>query len=176
MSRNPAQETLFKAWLETHRGIILKVVRSFARTPIDAADLQQEMLLQIWISAASYANQAKVSTWIYKVCLNTALMWRRGTARRESRIDPGVNLSLLPVDSASPAENTAERELLAKLYAAIQVMAKSERALVLLMLDGLSYREISEVTGLTENHVGVALVRARKHLAEHMKGVIDELE
>lgn len=51
-----------------------------------------------------------------------------------------------------------------------------DRALVLLSLDGLAYREIAEITGLTENHVGVALTRARKRLAELMKGVTDELE
>jgi len=55
-------------------------------------------------------------------------------------------------------------------------MPESERALVLLMLDGLAYREMADVTGLTENHVGVALTRARKHLAALLKGVTDELE
>ena len=55
-------------------------------------------------------------------------------------------------------------------------MPDFDRALVLLMLDGLAYREIAEVTGLTENHVGVALTRARKRLAALLKGVTDELE
>lgn len=52
----------------------------------------------------------------------------------------------------------------------------ADRALVLLSLDGLAYREIAEITGLTENHVGVALTRARQRLAELLKGVTDELE
>jgi RNA polymerase sigma-70 factor (ECF subfamily) len=176
MSRTPVQEALFKAWLEVHRGIVVKIARSFAPTPIDAADLQQEMLLQLWLSTKSYSGQAQASTWIYKVCLNTALMFHRGTARRERRVEPGLDFNLFAADVASPAESAVERETLDKLYAAIQSVPNSERALILLMLDGLSYREISEVTGLTENHVGVALSRARKHLAEHMKGVIDELE
>ncbi len=55
-------------------------------------------------------------------------------------------------------------------------MPDFERALVLLSLDELTYREIAEITGLTENHVGVALTRARKRLATLMKGVTDELE
>jgi RNA polymerase sigma-70 factor (ECF subfamily) len=51
-----------------------------------------------------------------------------------------------------------------------------DRSLVLLSLDGLAYREISEITGLSENNVGVSLTRARKRLAGFMKGVTDELE
>ena len=77
---------------------------------------------------------------------------------------------------ASPADSAGQRELLEKLYTAIRAMPDFDRALVLLSLDGLPYREIAEVTGLTENHVGVALTRARKRLAGHMKGLIDELE
>jgi RNA polymerase sigma-70 factor (ECF subfamily) len=176
MSPTPAQEPLFRAWLEAHRGIIVKVTRSFAPTPADAADLQQELLLQLWISTSSFAGQAKPSTWIYRVCLNTALTWRRGAARRERRIEPGADIAHVIVDAASPADRVGERELLEKLYAAIHALRDFDRALVLLLLDGLAYREIAEITGLTENHVGVALTRARKRLAELLKGVTDELE
>ena len=176
MSRNPAHEALFKEWLETYRGIFFKVTRSFARTATDAAELQQEIQLQLWNSLPAYSGKAQASTWIYPVCLNTALAWRRGTDRRESKIEAATDVSQLTVNAASPAESAVQRELLEKLYAAIHAMDGFDRALVLLMLDGLSYRDIAEVTGLTETHVGVALTRARKRLATLMKGVVDELE
>ena len=176
MSPSPDQASLFQAWLEEHRGIIVKVTRSFAATPADAADLQQEMLLQLWTSLSSYAGQAKPSTWIYRVCLNTALTWRRGAVRREKRIEPGADLARLPAGTASPAERAGEEELLDRLYAAIHALPMFDRALILLALDGLAYREIAEITGQTENHVGVALMRSRRRLAAQMKGVTDELE
>jgi RNA polymerase sigma-70 factor (ECF subfamily) len=176
MSLTPAHDALYAAWLEEHRGILGKVTRSFAQTPGDAADLWQELLLQLWLSVPSYAGQAKPSTWIYRVCLNTALTWRRGAARRERRMEPSTDLSQVTAEVASPADSAGQRELLEKLYTAIRAMPDFDRALVLLSLDGLPYREIAEVTGLTENHVGVALTRARKRLAGHMKGLIDELE
>ena len=176
MSPSSHREALFQTWLEEHRGIVVKVTRSFAPAPADAADLQQEMLLQLWTSLLSYAGQAKPSTWIYRVCLNTALTWRRGTARRERRIEPGADLARLAAGTASPAERAGEEELLDKLYAAIHALPMFDRALMLLALDGLAYREIAEITGLTENHVGVSLTRARQRLAELMKGVTDELE
>ncbi|MBI5380709.1 MAG: sigma-70 family RNA polymerase sigma factor [Opitutae bacterium] len=166
----------FQLWLAEHRGIVIKVARSFAPTPGDAADLQQEILLQLWLSLENYAGQAKLSTWIYRVSLNTALTWRRGVARRERRIAPTADFSQVAAEAASPAERADQRELLEKLYAAIHALPASDRALVLLSLDGLAYREIADITGLTENHVGVALTRARRRLAGLLKGVTDELE
>jgi RNA polymerase sigma-70 factor (ECF subfamily) len=176
MSPKPDRELLFKEWMEAHGGIIVKIARSFARSTADLEDLKQEMMLQLWMSIPVFSGEAKASTWIYKVCLNTALMWHRGVGRREHRIELGADLSQFSTDRASPADDAAQREILSKLYEAIRSMPDFDRTLVLMMLDELTYREIAEVTGLTENHVGVALTRARKRLVELMKGVGNELE
>jgi RNA polymerase sigma-70 factor, ECF subfamily len=169
-------ELVFAQWLRDHRGILTKVSRSFARETVDQNDLVQEMMFQLWQSLSRFQGDAKPSTWIYRVCLNTALQWRRGTERRQRRIEPEADLAAIAVECDSPAESAAQRELLEQLYASIQTMPDFDRALVLLALDGLAYREIAEVTGLSENHVGVALTRARRRLAGLMKGAIDELE
>ena len=161
---------LFKTWLDEHRGIIVRVTRSFAPVPADAADLQQEILLQLWMSLKSFANQSKPSTWIYRVALNTALTWRRGTMRRERHFEREADVAELAAETHSPADRASEQEILGKLYDAIHALPMFDRALVLLALDGLAYREIAEITGLTENHVGVALTRARRRLGEIMKG------
>lgn len=166
----------FASWLREHRGILHKVARAYAATPADHADLAQEMALQLWRSLPAFRGQAAASTWIYRVCLNTALTWRRGTARRERDLVPGADLSQVSTMEASPAEDVGQRELVEKLYAAIHGLPEFDRALMLLTLDGLAYREIAEVTGLTENHVGVALTRARKRLTALVKGVTDELD
>jgi RNA polymerase sigma factor (sigma-70 family) len=175
MRPNPDVESMFKAWIEDHGGIIGRIARSFARIPADIDDLRQEMMLQLWVTAPMFSRNSKASTWIYRVCLNTALMWQRGTGRRESRIELGSDLSQFKAGGGNPAEGAAQNELLTKLYEAIRAMPESDRTLVLMMLDGLAYREIAEISGLTENHVGVALTRARKRLMELMKGVTNEL-
>jgi RNA polymerase sigma-70 factor (ECF subfamily) len=110
------------------------------------------------------------------VCLNTAITWHRTVARREQNIDTSVDLKGILADGASPAERVADQELLEQLYASIHAMREIDRALILLSLDGLAYREIADVIGMTENQVGVGLTRARKRLAELMKGVTHELE
>lgn len=176
MSPPAPPEATFRAWSEDHRGIFVKVARAYAHGEHEAAELQQEMLFQVWLSLPRFAGQAKPSTWIYRVCLNTALTWRRGAERRERHLDREADPAALAAVAATPAETVGDRELLEKLYAAIHGLAGADRALVLLSLDGLAYREIAEVTGLTENHVGVALTRARQRLAARLKGVANELE
>jgi RNA polymerase sigma-70 factor (ECF subfamily) len=166
------RQTLFRGWLSTHRAIVVRISRSFARSPSEAADLEQEILLQLWIALPNFAGESKVSTFIYRVCLNTALAWRRGASRREDRTVDGVDFALLPAE----AEEAGDRLLLQHLYAAIHQLPQADRALILLHLEGLSYREIADVAGMTENHVGVALTRARKRLSTLMKGVIDEVD
>jgi RNA polymerase sigma factor (sigma-70 family) len=84
----------------------------------------------------------------------------------------------LPAESAcdapGPGEAHEQAETLAALYAAIRALPAADRSLVLLLLDGFAYREISEITGLTENHVGVALTRGRKKLTQSMQEVRHE--
>ena len=169
-------ELLFKSWLMDHRGIIIRVTRSFARASTEAADLEQEIQLQLWNSMQSFAGKAKPSTWIYRVCLNTAMTWRRARIRRESKFDSDTDFEKIPTPGTSPFDTASDAEILEKLYAAIQAIPDFDRALVLLSLDGVSYHEIAEITGLTEGHVGTALTRARKRLANLMKGITNELE
>jgi RNA polymerase sigma-70 factor (ECF subfamily) len=165
----------FADWYAAHRGILLRVSRAYGRGLREAAELEQEMLFQLWSALPRFAQQSKPSTWVYRVCLNTALTWRRGAGRRERHFEAEVELAVLPGDGPTPAAVTEQRERLAQLYVALHQLGPAERALVLLMLDGLSHREIGEIAGMSENHVAVSLLRIRRRLATLMKGVSDEL-
>jgi RNA polymerase sigma-70 factor (ECF subfamily) len=168
-------DNLFTAWWRDHCSIFLQVARSFAPTPADEADLVQEMLVQLWRSLPRFRAQCKPSTWIYRVCLNTALTWRRDESRRLPRAAAAEAAIETACARPPPGAQHERDEQLAALYAAIRQLPPAERSLVLLLLDGLSYREIGEIAGLTENHVGVSLTRARKKLAESMQEVRHEL-
>ncbi len=176
MGNSPDHDSLFKAWLEEHQGIVVKIARSFSSNLSDFDELRQELMLRVWISAKTYTGESKASTWIYRVCLNTAMTWRRGTDRRERRMDSNANLGTVMAEPSSPADRVGDQEILEQLYTAIHALKEGDRALVLLSLDELSYREMAEITGLTENHVGVALTRARQRLGKILKGIADELE
>lgn len=176
MGLSADHESLFKTWLEEHQGIVVKIARSFSTTPTDYEELRQELMLQLWISIKTFTGQAKVSTWIYRVCLNTAMTWRRHTERREKRIDANADIEQIVNEAGSPADSVSDEEMLKNLYAAIHNLREGDRALILLSLDGVAYREIADITGLTENHVGVALTRARQRLGKILKGMTDEME
>jgi RNA polymerase sigma-70 factor (ECF subfamily) len=165
----------FVGLLREHRKILLKIAASFASEAEEQADLFQDMAVEIWRSLPRFRGEAKASTWIYRTCLNTALSWRRSELKRRF---PHAPLEFVPeLSCGRPLPGRAEEqdEILRELYRAIRALPAGERSLTILLLDGLSYREIAEITGLTENHVGVALTRARKKLAESLKEVRHEL-
>ena len=150
--------------MEECGGIPVKVARSFAASPEDQKDLRQQMHLQIWRSIGNFAAQARVSTWVYRVCLNTAMTWRRAERRRRLFFESVDPPDLLPFEAA-PSDPRLE-----VLYAAIRALPRADRALLLLYLDERSYREIAEVTGLTESNVGVRLLRLKRALAGRLQG------
>ena len=169
-------ESRFAAWLREHGAIPRKLSRAYTFEAADADELHQEMLVQLWRSLPRFRGQSLESTWIYRVCLNTALTSQRERRRREARVVPAAQA---PADAACPAANPADAhehgDRLAALMDAVRALPPPERTLVVLALDGLGHREIGEITGQTENHVGVALLRARRKLAALMKGAADEL-
>lgn len=166
--------TLFEAWIRQYGGLILRVARAYTTTDEDREDLAQDILLQLWCSLPRFEGRAKESTWIYRVALNTALAWRRTDSRRRQRFTPLLEVEDIPADEAEQHARQENEQALAQLYSAIRRLPKVDAALVMLHLDGLSYRETAEVLGISESNVGVKLTRARKALADLMKEVVHE--
>ena len=169
------QEIIFRRWLNEHLGLMLKVVRGCATAPQDQDDLLQDILLQIWSSIPSFRGEAKETTWIYRVAFNTALAWRRGEQRRRKGHETFLKFDASPRTQPSHVDSLPEQEIVARLYAAIRQLPKADASLALMHLDGLSYQEMAEVLGISENYIGVKLDRIRKQLAELLKGATDEL-
>ena len=164
------QETIFRQWLDAHLGLMLKVVRGCAAAPADQDDLFQDVCLQLWQSIPAFRGEARETTWIYRVAFNTALAWRRGERRRREGHETFLKFDLSPQIQASHADALPEQEIVGQLYAAIRQLPKLYASLALMLLDGLSYAEMAEVLGISENYIGVKLNRLRKQLAEQLKG------
>ena len=169
------REAIFRRWLDAHLGLILKVVRGFAVAPQDQDDLFQDILLQIWSSIPAFRGEARETTWIYRVAFNTALAWQRGERRRRQGHETFLKFDVSPKMQPSHADALPEQEIVEQLYAAIRQLPKVDASLALMHLDGLSYQEMSEVLGISENYIGVKLNRIRKQLAEQLKGADHEL-
>jgi RNA polymerase sigma-70 factor, ECF subfamily len=169
------QEAIFRRWLDAHLGLILKVVRGCAAAPQDQDDLFQDVLLQIWSSIPAFRGEAKETTWIYRVAFNTALAWRRTEKRRREGHEQLLKFDVSPQTQPSHVDSLPENEIVERLYTAIRQLPKVDASLALMHLDGLSYSEMAEVLGISENYVGVKLNRIRKELADQLKGAGDEL-
>ncbi|HVT94084.1 MAG TPA: sigma-70 family RNA polymerase sigma factor [Bryobacteraceae bacterium] len=81
-------EIQYADWLREHRRILLKIAASFGREKEDQADLFQEMAVALWRSLPAFKGQSKTSTWIYRVCLNTAIAWRRAETKPREHHEP----------------------------------------------------------------------------------------
>lgn len=169
------QETIFRRWLAEHLGLMLKVVRGCAAAPQDQDDLFQDVLVAIWSSIPSFRGEAKETTWIYRVAFNTALAWQRVEKRRRVGHEMFLKFEVPPEAQAGSTETAPDREIVEQLYAAIRQLPKVDASLALMHLDGLSYQEMADVLGISENYIGVKLNRIRKVLADQMKGVTNEL-
>lgn len=159
-------ESLFKTWLVEHQAAVLKVARAYTLTNEDCQDLVQDILLQVWRSLPQFHGRASPSTWCYRVALNTALGWHRKERHRRARQQPILDVVQLPAVESDGAQQALQREAVERLYVAIRQLPQTDTALVLLYLDDLSYREMAEVLGISESHVGVKLNRAKKALSK----------
>ena len=155
---------IFQTWLDQHRGLIFKIVRAYAHTEMDRDDLFQEVAVQLWRSVPSFKGESKETTWIYRVALNTAMRWLHVEKRRD-RIDL-QEAQLVLQHGPSPVD-----QQLAWLYAEIAQLDDIDRSLALMLLDDLSYKEMSGVLGITESNVGVRIHRIKKYLISKSKTV-----
>jgi RNA polymerase sigma-70 factor (ECF subfamily) len=163
------QERVFEQWVQQHQGAILRVVRANAANGEDQNDLFQEIVFQIWRSIPAFREEAKVSTWIYRVALNTAMIWHRSERKRRPLCAPLYAVHE-PVDSdRSPSERLSNQEELEWLYEEIRKLPSAERSLALLYLDAQSYEDVAEILVISITHVGVKLNRLKKCLGDAYK-------
>jgi RNA polymerase sigma-70 factor (ECF subfamily) len=149
---------LFENWIEAHKAILFKVARVYGASHSDREDLVQEIAVQVWHSVESWRGDCAATTWIYQVALNTALAWRR----REQRHGRGrENVDAVTVLLVAP---TAHDPRLDWIYERIAELDEANRSLALLLLDGFSYREMSQILGLSESNVGVKINRIKAAL------------
>ncbi len=171
MAKN-TQSKLFAAWLSRFQPLIIRIAKAHTANQEDQDDLIQEILLQLWSSIPRFRGDASETTWIYRVSLNTAMVWRRGQVCRRKR---------LPIALVDPARlqwrdhSLVHDDTVKQLYRAIRQLPSADSSVMLMHLDGLSYDEMAEVLGITSNNVGVRIHRAKKKLGELLKGLGDDI-
>jgi RNA polymerase sigma factor (sigma-70 family) len=155
-------QTAFLKIMEEHQGIIYKVCRMYRDSREDQEDLFQEIVLQLWKAYPGFRKESKLSTWMYRIALNTAI-----AAFRKNRIELEFKERFPKEHTPSYAEEISENE--ERLFEAIRLLTAAERAIIALYLEDYSHSEIAEITGITENHVGVKISRIKTKLKTILK-------
>ena len=132
-------------------------------TPHDKEDLFQEMLLQAWKGIKNYKGDAKFSTWLYRVALNTAITFYRKDQRQIATTELKEQLAGV----AYTAYN--DDEMVTAMYKVIGGLSNIDKALVMLYLEDYSYQEIGDMMGITPNNVAVKMNRIKTKLKENSK-------
>lgn len=158
------QLQIYKTWLEAHKSLLFKVILIYADTETDREDLFQEISIQVWRSVPNFRKEAAVTTWLYRVALNTAIKWNRVERKHQ------VGRQAIEDETLLLQKNMQQRdERLDWLYEEIGKLDVIDRSLCLLLLDGFSYVEMSDILGISESNVGVKIHRVKKYLIAQSK-------
>lgn len=153
-------EKEFVTLLNQHQKIVYKVCNLYMDSVPDREDLFQEITLQAWKAYGSFRGDAKFSTWLYRVALNTAITFFRRDKRK-----PGIISAETLPDAADEPGDPVEEQVKA-MYTAIGHLSKVDKAIVMLYLEDYSYNEIGETMGITANNVAVKMNRIKARLKE----------
>ena len=162
------QGRVFKQWLDEYQTLIFKIVRAYGDTPMDQDDLFQEITIQVWRSIPAFRHESAVTTWIYRIALNTAIRW---VSNEQKHRHAKGSLETIP-DVLSQHHQPVDEQL-AWLYNAIHQLDEIDRSIALLLLDGFSYREMAAILGITVSNVGVKINRIKKQLIIQSKKFIE---
>lgn len=147
--------------LDRNIGIVIKISRAYTKVEQDREDLINDITFQLWKSFSNFKSNSKVSTWIYRVAINTAMNYQRNK-KNELQLSSLNNFKTSDLDRWLPPKNhSSELDLL---YESIDELNEINKAIILLYLDGNSHDEISEVMGISKTNVGTRIGRIKEQI------------
>jgi RNA polymerase sigma-70 factor (ECF subfamily) len=157
------KEQEFVRIIKENEGVIFKITTLYTDIRADQQDLYQEIVFQLWKSFDSFRSESKISTWMYRIALNTALT----RLKKNKRMGHQVSIDKV-VMQQTENYNPEFEEKLKLLYAHIKQLNVLEKGLMLLLLEGKKYEEIAEITGLKPSNVGTRISRIKQKLKQQI--------
>lgn len=156
-------EDQFTKMVKENEGIIFKVSTVYTRTLEDQQDLYQEIVIQLWRAFGSFRQQSSLSTWIYRIALNTAITRMRKEKRRAARI---------PIDQVvlqyAEGHDPVFEERVRLLYRYIERLNDLDKGIILLYLEDKSHEEIAGIIGISKSNVGTRISRIRQRMKDDL--------
>jgi RNA polymerase sigma-70 factor (ECF subfamily) len=153
---------LFESIIVEHKGIFLKIAKIYCKDPDDRKDLLQETMLQVWQALPRYNAEYKLSTWLYRICLNVAISFYRKNINRQH------NYQIIDCDKLDFVDDTTDQSNpnLLLLETFINQLHDLDKALIILYLDDKSHLEISEILGISTTNVSTKIQRIKEKLRQ----------
>ena len=155
-------EKEFLEKIEKHKGVIFKISKMYMDNFDDQKDLFQEITFQVWKVYPTFEGKSQFSTWLYRVALNTAIIFLKSEKKRSFIKNEEVENFKIVADDY---EDDQEKKL-AKMYKGIQQLNEIDKALIFYYLQDYSGKEIAENMGITEVNARVKLNRAKEKLKQ----------
>jgi len=158
------KEQEFLKRIESHKGILYKVSKMYMDNSDDQQDLFQEIVCQLWKSYDSFRNESQFSTWMYRVAVNTAIVFLKKEKRKVDKYE--IASENIKDDEG---DSHIKESQLDHFYKAVQKLEKIDKAIIFYQLEGFSHKEIGENLGISEGNARVKLNRAKEKLKEIIK-------
>jgi len=149
--------------IQRNEGIIYKVAKVYTDCKDDEQDLYQEIVYQLWKSFYSFRNESKISTWIYRIALNTSLTH----FKKEKRKGDHVPIDEVLLNQSETNDNLKE-ERIEILYDQIRKLNAIDKGIIFLYLEGKNYEEIASITGFTATNIGTRLGRIKQKIISQL--------
>ena len=153
------KEQEFSKMVREQKSTIYTVCYMFSNDEDEVSDLFQETLINLWKGFESFRHESKLSTWIYRVAMNTCISADRKKRKQGTKVPLSMDINLYN-------DEDHETKQVRQLHERIQRLDLIDRALVMMWLEGMNYDEIAEVIGISVKNVGVKLVRIKEKLKQ----------
>lgn len=154
------QET-FISIIKEHRNLIYKICLTYCKDPENRKDLEQEVLIQLWNSFKKFDGRVKLTTWMYRIALNTAISYYRSDSRQRKRL---VSLDTTIITLTQTEYDTQTEEHLSTVYSFFNRLNDMDKALIILYLDDNKYKDIADILGISETNVATKISRIKQTL------------
>lgn len=155
------KEEAFIKTIEQHQNLVYKIASLYTNSREDREDLRQEIFYQLWKSIDSFQHQSGITTWLYRVALNTAIRQLKISKRK-------IPVTQLQEDhdSAYEAGDKTAEEQWQTIRQHINDLNLLDKGIVILYLENKSYEEIAAIIGISASNVGTKLSRIKEKIRQ----------
>jgi RNA polymerase sigma factor (sigma-70 family) len=161
----PPEQDPFIQLIEDNKALIFKICNAYCQLQADREDLAQEIMFTLWKGRTRFRPDYKFSTWLYRVALNVAISYYRKT----KKTTPNIQLSDIHTEHVAHSFTLTDKEDRQQLlHQEIAALKEFDKALIILYLEGKSYKEIAEIIGITETNVATKLNRIKEKIKQNI--------